>query len=116
LWPIFGVTNQLLAGLAFLVVCFYLIIHRRRVWFLIGPTILMIVVPAWALLLQLFGETGWVHSHDPTKRYLLSLLGLATLILQAWMVLEAALMWQRAKGVVPDPLPPLGTVQRGVAC
>jgi len=116
LWPIFGVTNQLLAGLAFLVICFYLIRHNRPVWFLLGPTALMIVIPAWALLLQLFGETGWVYSADPTKRYLLTALGLGTLVLQTWMVIEAVFMWRSAVGVAPDPLPPPGSVQRGVAC
>ena len=33
LWPVFGATNQLLAGLAFMVVCFYLLRHNRPVWF-----------------------------------------------------------------------------------
>ena len=116
LWPIFGVTNQLLAGLAFLVICFYLIRHNRPVWFLIGPTALMIVVPAWALLMQLFGEAGWVYSSDPTKRYLLTILGLGTLLLQAWMVIEALFMWRHAKGVAPEPLPGPGSSHRGVAC
>jgi len=86
------------------------------VWFLLGPTALMIVVPAWALLLQLFGETGWVFSSDPTKRYLLTILGLGAFLLQAWMVIETLFMWKHAKGVAPDALPPAGSVQRGVAC
>lgn len=116
LWPIFGVTNQLLAGLAFLVVCFYLVRHNRPVWFLLGPAALMIVVPAWALLMQIFGETGWIYSDDPTKRYVLAFLGMATLVLQVWMVIEALVMWRHAKGVAPEPLPPLGSAQRGVAC
>mgnify|MGYP001172909367 CR=1 FL=1 len=28
--------------------------------------------------------------------------------LQAWVILEALLAWQRARGVAPAPLPPLG--------
>ena len=35
LWPLFGATNQLLAGLSFLVITFYLWRRGRAVWFLV---------------------------------------------------------------------------------
>ncbi len=104
LWPIFGATNQLLAGLSFLVICFYLIRHDKPIWFLVGPMILMLILPAWVLTVQIFGEAGWLNS----GKYLLAGLGGATFGLQIWMVVEGALMYRRAKGVAPAPLPPLG--------
>ena len=107
LWPIFGATNQLLAGLAFLVICFYLIRHNRPVWFIVAPMVLMLIIPAWVLVVQIFGDGGWLHSDDPSKRWLLSLLGMAALGLQVWMVIEGALMWRKAKGIAPEPLPPV---------
>jgi carbon starvation protein len=104
LWPLFGATNQLLAGLAFLVTALYLWRRGRAIWFLVPPMILMVVMPAWALLWQMFNvETGWWH----TKSYLLLSVGAVTLVLQIWMVLEAILIWPRAKGVLEEALPPL---------
>lgn len=100
LWPLFGATNQLLAGLAFLVVAFYLIRHSKPVWFLAVPLFLMVVLPAWAMGYQVL---GWYEDGNG----LLVGVGVAVMILQAWMVLEGALLWRRAKGVLPEPLPPL---------
>lgn len=104
LWPLFGATNQLLAGLAFMVTALYLRRRNKPVWFLVPPMILMIVLPAWALLWQMFNrQTGWLH----TPNYPLLAFGALTLALQAWMVVEAALVWPRAKGVLEETLPPL---------
>lgn len=98
LWPLFGASNQLLAGLAFLVVAFYLIRHKRPVWFIIGPLALMVVLPAWAMVHQMVGwyaEQNWL------------LFGLAALLeaLQLWMIAEGALLWRKARGVLPEPWP-----------
>ena len=106
LWPLFGATNQLLAGFAFLVTSFYLWRRGKPVWFVVIPMIIMIVLPGWALVWQLFNsETGWWFA--PDKR-LLMLIGLITLGLQIWMVVEALIAWPRAKGVLEESLPPLG--------
>ena len=107
LWPIFGAVNQLLAGLAFLVVCFYLIRHNRPIWFLVPPMLLLLIVPAWVLVVQIFGEGGWLAG----GRYLLVALGLAAGMLEVWMVIEGVLMYRQAKGVAPEPLPEL---RRGI--
>jgi len=104
LWPLFGATNQLLAGLAFLVTALYLWRRNKPIWFLVLPMILMVVMPTWALLWQMFNaDTGWLETHN----YLLLGVGAATLVLQIWMVIEAVLVWPRAKGVLEEALPPL---------
>ncbi len=103
LWPLFGATNQLLAGLAFLVVTFWLWRRGKPVWFIVLPTVFMLVMPAWALLIQLFGPHGWWT----TGSYLLAAIGLVTLGLETWMLIEAVLMWPRVKGVLEETLPPL---------
>ncbi|MEM9353786.1 MAG: carbon starvation protein A [Planctomycetota bacterium] len=115
LWPLFGATNQLLAGLALLVTAFYLYRRNKPIWFLAVPTVLMIVLPAWALCWKLFNEdTGWFTKGDT----LLASLGIVTLLLQAWMVVEAAIAWPRAKGVLEEALPPLaaGSTVAGRSC
>ncbi len=100
LWPLFGAINQLLAGLAFLVVTFYLLRSNKPVAYVLLPGILMILIPAWAMISQV---AGWFQD----GKWLLFGIGVAVELLQAWLVLEALLMWNRAKGVPPEPLPPL---------
>ncbi len=102
LWPLFGAVNQLLAGLAFLVVAFYLIRYRKPVGLLIGPALLMIVIPAWAMWSNI--AEWWREG-----KWLLVSMGCFIEVLQAWMILEGAMMWNRAAGVLPAPLPPLAT-------
>ncbi len=114
LWPLFGATNQLLAGLAFMVTVFYLWRRNKPVWFVLLPMLLMIVMPAWALLWQLFSTEvlpgaespiGWWWTIGDHK--LLGSIALITLALQFWMVVEAVLAWPQAKGVMEETLPPL---------
>jgi carbon starvation protein len=120
LWPLFGATNQLLAGLAFMVTVFYLWRRNKPIWFAAIPMVIMVILPAWALLWQLFnaaagwfwpllamisGDQAWAWSNT----HLLFIVGVATLGLQIWMVFEACLMFPRAKGVLEEALPPLPT-------
>jgi len=100
LWPLFGATNQLLAGLAFLVTAFYLIRHKRPVWFLVLPMIIMLVVPGWAMLHQI---GLWYRE----EKFLLVGFGVVIQIIQVWIIIEGLLMWPKARGVLPGPLPPL---------
>ena len=102
LWPLFGATNQLLAGLAFLVISFWLWRRKLPVVFVALPMVFMLIVPAWALGVQLKGfaagtETNW----------LLVSVAVATLALEIWMVIEAVLLWPRVRGVLEDVLPPI---------
>ena len=130
LWPLFGATNQLLAGLAFMVIVFYLWRRNKPVWFAAIPMIVMIILPAWALMWQMFttmpfsadgppggffwplysmmtGDAEWAWSNS----HLLFGIGLATFALQIWMVTEALMLWPKAKGVLETELPPLPQMQ-----
>ncbi len=115
LWPLFGATNQLLAGLAFMVTVFYLWRRNKPVWFVVIPMVIMILMPAWALLWQLFNaDTGWVGGFTESgwiwrfsQHKLLATVGLITFALQIWMVIEALSAWRTAKGVLEEALPPL---------
>ena len=104
LWPLFGATNQLLAGLAFMVTVFYLWRRNKPLAFALIPMVLMLLLPAWAMLWQMFnGKSGWLWN----EKYLLFGFGAAIMTLQIWMVLEAIFMFPRAKGVLEQALPPL---------
>ena len=95
LWPLFGATNQLLAGLAFLVIAFYLWRRNIPTWFIIIPMIFMLLVPAWAMLTDI---PKWVNSENPN--WLVITIGTLTLALEGWMLLEACLIWPRVKGIL----------------
>ena len=90
LWPLFGATNQLLGGLAFLVVLFWMRARHMPVWFVVPPAIFMLVLPAWALLYQIFyksisGGPGWLASGN----ILLTSVAVLTLALEAFIISAA---------------------------
>ncbi len=103
LWPLFGATNQLLAGLAMMVATFYLWRRNKAIAFLAIPTVLMMLVPGWAMMYDLF--YNWI----PQKKFLLTGFGLGILLLQIWMFIEAGLVWKKARGVLEPQLAPLPT-------
>ena len=102
LWPLFGATNQLLAGLAFMVILFYLWRRSKPIWFVAIPMAFMVVMPTLALGWQLFDPNqGWVIKYE--AKPLLATIGLITLGIQVWMVVEGVLAWSNAKGVLEAP-------------
>ena len=106
LWPLFGATNQLLAGLAFMVIVFYLLRRNKPIWFAFLPMVVMLIMPAWAMLHQMFDpQTGWLF----TGKYLLFGFGVVVEALQVWMVAEGVIAWRNARGNYPE-LPPLESV------
>ena len=112
LWPLFGATNQLLGGLAFLVITFWMWRRNLPIWFVALPTIFMLILPAIGLSLNLFGEAGWLAKHN----WLLVFIGFATLALEIWMIIEAFIAFPKAKGILEPELPPLpvtGVVNEG---
>ncbi|MEZ6111281.1 MAG: carbon starvation protein A [Pirellulaceae bacterium] len=108
LWPLFGAVNQLLAGLAFMVTAFYLWRRNKPVFFILIPMTVMLIMPAWAMLWQMFNpESGWLMQ----KNYLLVGFGAVVLALQAWMVVEGLLLFPRVRGILEQRLPPLNRQQ-----
>jgi carbon starvation protein len=95
LWPLFGATNQLLAGLAFLVVSFFLWRRNIPVWFITIPMVFMLLVPAWAMLSDL---PRWLEAENPN--WVVIVVGVSTLVLEGWMLVEAVILWPKVKGVV----------------
>ena len=93
LWPMFGATNQLLGGLAFLVILFWLRRQDKPVWFIVLPLVFMLIMPAWAMLVQL---PEWWNAE--TTNWMLIVMAVATLVLEAWMIVEAVLLWPRVRG------------------
>ena len=110
LWPLFGAINQLLAGLSFLVITFWL---RRRglpMAFTLIPGILMLALPAIAMSLNL-------RTYAIEHNWLLFGLGFATLLLEIWMLVEASSVWKKIKGVIaPAAEVPTSDTVSGRSC
>lgn len=98
LWPLFGATNQLLAGLAFLVIAFWLWRRSIPVWFIVIPTIFMLILPGIAMSMNV---RGFIQK----EQWLLAGLGIGTIALQLWIIFEAVVAWPRAKGVLESYTP-----------
>ncbi|MEZ6091938.1 MAG: carbon starvation CstA 5TM domain-containing protein [Pirellulaceae bacterium] len=101
LWPLFGATNQLLAGLAFLVISFFLWRRRIPVWFIVIPMVFMLIMPAWAMLMEL---PGWISPGEgQATNWVVVVIGSATLLLEAWMIVEAIILWPAVRGILEEP-------------
>jgi carbon starvation protein len=53
IWPVFGASNQLLAGLVLLVVAIWLWKTGKNPWFVVAPMLFMNIMTLWALVLLL---------------------------------------------------------------
>jgi carbon starvation protein len=85
LWPLFGAVNQLLAGLALLVITIYLARRKTSIIFTAIPMAFMIIMTAWALTLKImisYANANW----------LLFAIGIVVFVLQIWMIIESAVV------------------------
>ena len=82
LWPIFGATNQLLAGLALLVVTVWLVRSKRPAWVSGVPMVFMLGMTGYAVVLLIRGFV------DGGNGLLLGVSGVM-LVLQVWIMVEA---------------------------
>jgi carbon starvation protein len=100
LWPLFGATNQLLGGLSFMVITFYLWRRGMPVWFIALPMVFMLIMPMWAMLWQVFVGDGGNPSWLSQGNWLLVSIAVTTMALEVWMIFEAWRLFPHAKGVI----------------
>ncbi len=95
IWPLFGTTNQLLAGLTLLVITVMLVRRGRPTFFTLGPLVFLLVMTLAALLMQLrdfYQKENW---------FLLGL-DLVVLVAAVLVTLECVAALRRAKGAAND--------------
>jgi len=85
LWPLFGTTNQLVAGVTLLVVSIWLQRLGRPVVYTLVPMLLVATVTLWSMLEQLIG-------YFADARWLLAVMGSLVLVLDIWVLLEGLRM------------------------
>lgn len=98
LWPLFGATNQLLAGLALMVAVIFLARRSKPLAAVVIPMFIMLLMPAWAITYDLF------YTWLPDGNLLLTAFGFSILGLQVWMVIEGILVWNQCRGVLEPPV------------
>ncbi|MDP8939714.1 MAG: carbon starvation protein A [Actinomycetota bacterium] len=91
LWRLFGTTNQLTAGLALTVVAIYVFTRNRNPIVQIVPLVFLLAMTTYALFLQLgqfYSEGSW----------LLLVIDAIIFILSLWLIIEAIVAFNRARG------------------
>ena len=91
LWPLFGSVNQLLAGLALLVITVYLARKKIQISYTMIPMVFMLFITGWAMLINL-------NKFFITSNWLLLCIGLAVFLLEIWMVVESTLVLKKLNG------------------
>ena len=105
LWPLFGATNQLLAGLSLLVVSFYLRRRKLPTWIAGLPMIFMLVMPAWAFV---YNIKVWLSGGS----FGLVIVALVMLAIEIWLIVEGIILWGQIQGVLEQPLERIPTVSQ----
>lgn len=101
LWPLFGTTNQLLAGLSLLVLTLFLLKIGRRAWVTAIPMVFLLFMTTWAMALNLVRfVTG--------DQVLLAVVGAAIFVLELWLLFEAFAAVRALRRARPGPTSRLG--------
>lgn len=90
LWPLFGATNQMLAGLTLIVITVFLIQKRKNFWPYLIPAIFVILMTALGLSMN-------IKIYYTQKNWFLITLGIILFAAQIWVFVESALAVSRAR-------------------
>lgn len=101
IWPLFGATNQLLAGLALLVVTIFLARKKVNIIYTAIPMVFMLVMTGWAMIINL-------QSYFSASNWLLFVIGLITMVLEIWMIIESVIVLVNVYGPEKEAEPQQG--------
>ena len=97
IWPVFGVSNQVLACLALLVISLFLYKAGKPMLYTLIPMFIMLTITLYALV---FSLKTWVASHQ----WPLVVIGVAVTICEVWLVIEGAIALRKMITTrVPQP-------------
>ncbi len=90
LWPLFGTTNQLLAGLALLIITLYLSNKGKPIVYTLAPMIFILAVSLWAMLVN-------IKQYISGGKWLVAAIGAIILVLAVWLIYEAVGCFRRKR-------------------
>lgn len=96
LWPLFGTTNQLTAGLSLIVITLLLWKWGRNYLVSLIPLVFVVVMTSWSMVLNIMGYVS-------QGKLMLTVVGILILSLNVWLILEGILAWRRGRD---EPLKP----------
>lgn len=88
IWPLFGATNQLLAGLALLVVTVYLARQKKPLAYTMLPMIFMIIITTWGMIANFLNYVA-------KGNWLLTVIDGIVILLEVWLIVEAWAVMRR---------------------
>jgi carbon starvation protein len=92
IWPLFGTTNQLLAGLSLLIISLFLYRLKRPFWVTAIPMTFLLVMTTWAMILNLRRYAG-------ESQTMLLIVGSAIFVLEIWLLFEAVAGIRRVRAM-----------------
>lgn len=92
IWPLFGATNQMLAGLILLVIALYLLKQSKNPWPYLIPAAIVVLITSIGLY---YNFASFLKSGNTFLVFLSLLLAIA----QFWVVLEGLLAFRRTRQV-----------------
>ena len=94
IWPLFGTTNQLLAGLTLSIIAVILLQKRRNVLPVLIPLVFVLVMSVYAAIVQL----GTFYS---SENWLLLGLDIIIIVAAVWVIFESVIAMVKAKNAPP---------------
>ncbi|MBZ9559233.1 MULTISPECIES: carbon starvation protein A [unclassified Modicisalibacter] len=96
LWPLFGTSNQLLAGITLMLVSVWLKRQGRPVVFTLAPMLFLLVMTLWAMGQQVIFT--WSGIGDADRNWLLFTFGSLIMVFTLWILLEASRSFRQDAG------------------
>lgn len=93
LWPLFGTSNQLLAGISLLLITIWLKRNGRSIIYTLVPMIFLLFVTIWAMVEHVFFE--WSGFGETGSNLLLFSFGSVIMVFAVWILLEAIRIMRR---------------------
>lgn len=93
LWPLFGTSNQLLAGISLLLITIWLKRNGRSIIYTLVPMIFLLFVTIWAMVEHVFFE--WSGFGETDSNLLLFSFGSVIMVFAVWILLEAIRIMRR---------------------
>jgi carbon starvation protein len=95
LWPLFGAMNQLLGGLALLVITVYLARKKVNSLYTAIPMVFMIAMTGWAMYYNVVQFMGDKAKGAPPN-ILLLVISLLIIAFEIWMIIESVIVLKKA--------------------